>query len=289
MAHCQLELEGRGEGRAPGSGLPATEFCFQGVHGCVHVCARVQARRGRGGGLAGLLLVVQRFQAPLKSALGGFQGQGVAGGGDAILNSVSAGEVTGDLSASGPHYPGRGTACPLSTGVAAPFSMDPCQSHLLPLETSLVLHPRLPQPRPVPQPRPPLGPAHPPAAPPLPLSPAPGEPRLALPGAWSHAFAAPSPPHPSPTADTWGARTRRSPCYLGLERWYQRGAGEGSAGSVQAGDRQPPPPPAQAWGGGVGGSFPAPLPYVPQVELGGPGSAGPLFGEGEGGQAAVWG
>ena len=148
MAHCQLELEGRGEGRAPGSGLPATEFCFQGVHGCVHVCARVQARRGRGGGLAGLLLVVQRFQAPLKSALGGFQGQGVAGGGDAILNSVSAGEVTGDLSASGPHYPGRGTACPLSTGVAAPFSMDPCQSHLLPLETSLVLHPRLPQPRP---------------------------------------------------------------------------------------------------------------------------------------------
>lgn len=53
--------------------------------GCAWVCAcvrpAVQARRGEGGGLAGLPLVVQRFQAPLKSALGGFQGQGVAAAG----------------------------------------------------------------------------------------------------------------------------------------------------------------------------------------------------------------
>lgn len=115
------------------------------VHVCVHVCARVQARRARRGGLAGLLAVVQRrFQAPPKSALGGFRGQGVVGGGDAILNSVSAGEFLGDLSASGPHSPGRRPACPLSTGAAAPFSMGPRPSHLLPLETSLVLLPGAP-------------------------------------------------------------------------------------------------------------------------------------------------
>ena len=92
-AHWQLGLKGRGEGGAPGRGLPTTEFCFQGVHACVHtcvhacvhscvhVCAHVQARRGRRGGLAGLLSVVQRFQAHARSALGGFQGQGVVGGG----------------------------------------------------------------------------------------------------------------------------------------------------------------------------------------------------------------
>ena len=206
-------------------------------------------------------------------------GAGRGGRQDTILNSVSAGESLGDLSASGPHSPGRRPACPLSTGATARFFMDPCPSHLLPLDTSRPPPRGGPAAPPTPNPRPFSSQPR-----PFPLSPAPGEPRLARLQVPSLRCPTSTPPLPHcgplggpeqaglPTTWAWGGGTNR-----GRERAPQ--------GQCRL-DRQPPSPSAQAWGGGLGGSFPAPLPCVPQVELGVP---GPLLGEGEGGQAVVWG
>lgn len=149
-------------------------------------------------------------------------GAGRGGRQDTILNSVSAGESLGDLSASGPHSPGRRGACPLSTGATARFFMDPCPSHLLPLDTS----------RPPPRggSRSPAHPESPPllvSAPPLspqprpPLSPAPGEPRLARLQVPSLRCPTSTPPLPHcgplggpeqaglPTTWAWGGGTNR--------------------------------------------------------------------------------
>ena len=223
---------------------------------CTFVCTCVRPRPGQAGeeGWAGRAPIGgPEVPGSRQECPWRLPGAGRGGLRDTILNSVSTGEFLGDLSASGPHSHGRRPACPLSTGATAPFFMDPSPSHLLPLETSS------PPPR--------------------------GEPRLA--GRLVPSLRCPTstPPLPHcghlggpeqaglPTTWAWGGGTNR-----GRERAPQ--------GQCRLGT----------------GSLPLPLPRPGVGVLAGVsqllshacprwiwGVPGPLLGEREGGQAAVWG